>query len=90
MNNYVLLNYVFGVFVYLLRFRLVSMVGGICFFNVLHDFVNVGMPFCLVGKHVIGWIWASKGQRKECSFFTMLFPDGSHFHSFSLYPLLLH
>ena len=58
--------------------------------NIFIHFVNVGTPFCLAGKHVIGWIWTAKGQRMECSYFTMssthLCPDGSHFHSFSLYP----
>ena len=24
--------------------------------------------FCII---VIGWIWTAKGQRKECSYFTM-------------------
>ena len=70
MNNYVLLDHFFCIHLFIAisscKYGRLNLI-----FDILLHFVNVGTPFCLAGKHVIGWIWTAKGQRKECSYFTM-------------------
>ena len=76
MNNYDLLDHFLCIHLIIVVSSCKYGSWHMIFFNILFHFVNVGTPFCLAGggggmEHVIGWIWAAKGQRKTCSYFTM-------------------